>query len=93
MSYYVEYNPESKRKYPIKRSYKRKFPKKVVGILIICVCIYAMIQCGFHRYLLPGDPDVTVAALSTLVQQMGEGEPVKDAILTFCEEVITQSGK
>ena len=88
MSYCIEYNPELKRKYP-KVKMQRHIPtKKLIYLLIFFVVSYLFIQSKVYRYLLPGDPDVTISAFSALVERVGEGEPMKDAVYSFCEEII-----
>ncbi len=92
MSYCVEYNPELKRKYPSVKKYRRKPSKKVFILLVTCVSAYIFVHNGWIKFLLPGNPDVTISAFSALVEQVGEGDSIKQAVLTFCEEIITNSG-
>ena len=93
MSYSIAYSPDLNKKYPIVKSKRRKFPKKLLILIMICITTYILMQCNVLRYIMPGDPDVTMSALSTLVQDVGSGDSVKDAIMTFCEEIIISSGK
>ena len=88
MSYCIEYNPELKRKYPKVKFYRQIPIKKVVFLLIFFVSACLFIEKKGYRYLLPGDPDTTIAAFSTMVEQVGDGAPVKDAVRSFCEEII-----
>lgn len=88
MSYCIEYNPELNRKYPSIKRIRRKPPMKILILLAVFVSTYILVQSGYIKYLLPGNPDVTISAFSALVEQVGDGEPVKDAFIEFCEEII-----
>lgn len=89
MSYYVEYSPELAKRYPTKRTHRRK-PTVSIGILLIAaVAAYVSVRSGLVRYLIPGNPDITTAAFSQLVAQVVSGEPVRQSVVTFCEEIIT----
>lgn len=88
MSYCVEYNPELNIKYP-KPKIKKSFPtKKLIYLLVFFVASYIFMQGKLYRYLLPGNPDVTISAFSTMVESVGEGDSVKDAVVAFCQEII-----
>ena len=88
MSYCVEYNPELNDKYP-KVKTKRYLPtKKLMYLLVLVVTVYIFIQGGLYRYLLPGNPDITISAFSNMVKQVSEGDSMKDAIFAFCQEII-----
>ncbi len=43
------------------------------------------------RFFLPGDPEVTGQAVTVLIDNLREGEPVEDALKTFCGEIITHA--
>ena len=89
MSYCVEYNPELRKRYPELKKPRMKLP---VGALLCSVAavaaVYMIVTSGVLRYLIPGDPDVTTAALETLVDEIGAGEPVREAFVDFCKEII-----
>lgn len=88
MSYCIEYNPELKRKYP-RYKIKRPIPmKKLFYLTVIFVASYLLLQSKVYRYFLPGNPDVTISAFSTMVEQVGDGASMTDAVRTFCEEII-----
>ena len=89
MSYSIQYNPELVKKYP-KPKIHMDFPvKPIILLLIVFVSIYVFAHNGWFRIFLPGNADVTVSAFSTLVEQVVNGIPVKDALYDFCEEIIT----
>ena len=88
MSYSVHYNQEFNRKYP-KQENQRQIPiRKIIILAIIFVSFYIMAQTGWYKYLLPGNPEVTSSALTTLTERVGNGESIKDAVYCFCEEII-----
>ena len=92
MSYCVEYNPELKKHYPsVTKSGKKPPIALILGVVITVAAAYALVSSGVLRYLIPGDPEVTTAAFSVLVERIGAGEPVREAFLGFCEEIIVNA--
>lgn len=88
MSYCIEYNPELNTKYP-KRKYIKQFPiKKLLFLTMILVISYVFLQAKLYRYFIPGDPDITIPAFSTMVDRVVDGDSVKDALVEFCKEII-----
>jgi len=89
MSYCIEYNPELRKAYPKKRE---KLPVPSIKLLIICVLafvgVYILFGTGLLKFLIPGDADVTVTAFSDMVQRVGTGENVSDAVFCFFKDVI-----
>ncbi|MBQ7340855.1 MAG: hypothetical protein IJW41_01635 [Oscillospiraceae bacterium] len=43
---------------------------------------------GGWKWLLPGDPDKTQAALATLTEDIRAGESLGQAITAFCQEIV-----
>lgn len=41
-----------------------------------------------QKYLLPGDPDVTAAALEQMVEDLRSGSNIGDAVTSFCKEIM-----
>jgi hypothetical protein len=41
-----------------------------------------------RKHLLPGDPEITEAALGQLIGDIQNGERFSEAITTFCREII-----
>ena len=89
MSYRVDYNPEMKNRYPSTFRVKKKLPMRLILISVaamaVCGCI---LFSGVLRFLIPGDAAVTTAAFSGMVDDIGAGESVRQAFLTFCREII-----
>lgn len=72
---------------------KRRNSAIAAGILVAALITgaFAVKHTGLRwvqEYLLPGDPAVTAAALEGFAQDLKEGESIKDAIITFCREIM-----
>jgi len=88
MSYYVEYNPELRKHYPPKRKKQNKPTVSIVILLTVAVAAYISVQSGLVRYLIPGNPEITTVAFSQLIEQVVSGKPIRQSVITFCEEII-----
>ncbi len=92
MSYSVEYSPEKKRIYPTSLSRK---PKWILVILAVMIALFALQKTDkdqiLKSWLLPGNPDVTAAAFTSMVDDIREGESVRDAVTAFCLEIINNA--
>ena len=88
MSYSIEYNPELKRKYPKGKAQRHFLTRKLIYLLVFFAASYLLIQSKAYHYLLPGNPDVTISAFSTMVERVGDGTSMTDAVRSFCEEII-----
>lgn len=89
MSYRVDYNPEMKNRYPSMFRIKMNLPMKpiLISVAAIGVCSGILFS-GVLRFLIPGDATVTTAAFSGMMDDIGSGESVRQAFLTFCKEII-----
>ena len=90
MSYRIQYKPELHQKYPKQKIHKILSTNKLLCTVSIILFVFVFIYNGWHRSLLPGHSEVTKSAISNLVKNIEEGEPVKNAIYIFYEEVITE---
>ena len=89
MSYRVSYNPELSVKYALKMSPKKKISKSFVVIgLVAALATGVWMRVDMLRFLIPGDPDVTAAAFSEMVERVEMGEPLRESLLAFCREII-----
>ena len=89
MSYCVEYSPELKKQYPSAPKAGRKKPNRLlIWVVVITLSVWGLFGSGLLHNLIPGDPAVTTAAFSDLVNGIGEGEPVQEAVFAFCRDVI-----
>ena len=72
---------------------RRNWKTLLAGLLVAMLLIGAMfVKIGelpfVMEYLLPGDPSVTAAALDGMVEDLKEGESIKNAVTAFCREII-----
>ena len=92
MSYRVDYNPEMKKRYPSFIKRRRKVPVRLLLIAIAAVSIcYGIYSSDLLRYLIPGNPAVTTAAFSAMVDHIEAGEAVRQAFIDFCKEIIVNA--
>lgn len=91
MSYNITYNPDLKKRYPSVRKNKNK-PLNTVWILLAgIIAVYVLSRSDIMRYFIPGDPEITVEAFSTMVNRVGQGETVGNAVVDFCKQIIHSS--
>ena len=88
MSYCIAYNPEMKDKYPEAKTRKVLPAKKLFVLFAVVIVTYVFMQYRLYRFLIPGNPDITVSAFSSMVESVGDGEPVREALVVFCKEII-----
>lgn len=90
MGYVIQYNPENNKKFPVKALGKRR--RKWLTALILTAIILGMMRTELgswiKMWLLPGDAVQTEASLSAFVENIRAGEPLSDAVTTFCREII-----
>ncbi len=57
---------------------------------VICVILFVLFSGGgkLHDVLIPGNAEVTRTAVRGFVDDIKEGEQVKDALAAFCMEII-----
>lgn len=89
MSYSIKYNPEKNKMYPL--SVKRK-PKWLMAALVAVVALFVLQRIDKNQviksFLIPGNPEITAAAFSSMVDDIREGETVGKAVTAFCLEII-----
>lgn len=79
---------------PFKSENRKTFVKKTIYLKLISVVViafavsFALFNTKLRRMILPGDPVVTERALSELVVDIREGQPVSDAVTAFCREIL-----
>ena len=92
MSYYVEYNPELRKRYPItEKATNQKLIRRFIYAAVAVVGFYCVVQSGLAKLLLPGDPDATISAFSEMVTDVKSGNGVGDALLAFCKYIISNA--
>jgi len=91
MSYYVEYNPELRRRYPQTKNRSSKVQLVLIGLLFMVVGIYTLMRYNLLQYLIPGDSQVTTAAFSEMVKSVANGKTVSEAVFAFCRDIVIGS--
>ena len=87
ISYIRDLNGMVKHSFGKNRQLKKKF-----GILAIVAGI--LISGGILKlksvqdFLLPGDGNITRAAISTMIQDFKDGKTITESVQTFCRELI-----
>lgn len=89
MSYSIEYEPDKKKIYPLQVNRK---PKWLVIALAVVISIFLMQKLDKNQVLksllIPGDPEITAAAFSEMMDDIREGQAVRKAVTSFCLEII-----
>lgn len=86
MAYQIRYTDTSM----VKQERKiRKSNVKVAIIICSALILAGILQIkSVQNFLIPGDPEVTKAALSSFAQELRAGERFSDAAAVFCRQVI-----
>lgn len=90
MSYSIHYGPDVPQSVPIKRSYFGL----VGALLVVVICAtavgWAMPQQAekFAQALFPWTRSEVNAAFAELREDVREGQPISEAVTTFCREII-----
>lgn len=91
MAYQITYGPVKQ-----KRAAAKNGRGKVLAAIFLAALILSFLVSGYREqiaaFLLPGDPDVTAAALQDMAVQIGAGENIGDAFTCFCQEIIENAG-
>ena len=92
MGYRIEYGSDGA-KTSTTSQVKPKISRKRVLISITAAAVTALLLWPAGRIwvrdlLLPGDEEVTAAALGSLIEDLSDGEPVGEAVESFCREIL-----
>ena len=91
MGYSIQYDRGKSWKYPMRPS-KNVKTHRIIPIVLVLVFLAGFISMGgldvLKDWILPGDADVTEAALSGLINDIRAGESVKDAVTVFCLGIL-----
>ena len=92
MSYHIEYNPEVNIRYPILKVKKRN-KGSLAALFVFCAAVASLVimKSGLLHFLIPGDPEVTIEAFSTMVEQIETGTSVGESLRSFCKEIIANA--
>lgn len=91
MGYRIDYEPNLKRKYPLKRQ-KGNFIEITVAVFLLACIVILLCNPGVHgllqEILLPGDPQKTAEAIENMIVNLKSGETFKNSVTAFCVEII-----
>lgn len=88
MSYKIQYTPQDDARYPQKmKAYRIKWSRGIFGCLLITVAIWLTTH-GFPEALMTPEMEITKHAAKVMVETVRRGEPIEEAVLVFCKQVI-----
>jgi hypothetical protein len=91
VGYRIEYGPVKKLRGVEKRI---SSVSSLIGLLLLLM-ILCFSQYGstvLKEVLIPGDPEITVAAFSDMTDQLCNGTELQEAILCFCVDILEGAG-
>lgn len=88
MSYSVHYGPEDRDKYPQTIRMKSSQRMKIVVAVAVTGALLWVKFLGVPDVLIPGEPEVTKAAVVEMIQTLREGEALKSAVTAFCKNIL-----
>ena len=59
----------------------------IAAIVLVLLAVWSFSD-RLTEYLIPVDPKITRSAVTTMVSDIGAGEPVGEAVTAFCKEII-----
>lgn len=91
MGYQIQYGTTVIKKYVPDHKRRNRFSLKVfslfLGIVILCSMLLSKRDAVINM-LLPGDSQVTKAAITNMVSKLKSGEPLAASVEAFCLEII-----
>ena len=91
MGYMIRYDPENDKRYPEGRWNWLLSLVVWFSVIALFIAVIAGNSGDIQKFLIPGEPGVTRAAFSDLIRDVRGGEPVADAIASFCRQIIVQA--
>ena len=91
MGYRIQYEPELNRFYPERTKNRLNNKFLLYACALITILLLAATPVSRHwiwEFLIPGDAKITTAAFSQLLNQLGEGTAISEAVSTFCKEIL-----
>ena len=95
MAYTVSYTQtgEMERKTAAFPKFNHKILLSLCLVLLLIFGAVKLLSNDFvQNFLIPGDPRITKAAFSEMTQNIREGQPVEDAVVAFCKQIIAEAG-
>ncbi len=91
MGYQIQYGQTAVKTYIPERK-RFRFNRKSVKILIVCVLIMLGTILGsretIQNFFLPGNSQITREAVTQMVTNLKEGEPLAASFEAFCREIV-----
>lgn len=91
LGYRIQYDQfGSKTTFGIENKSDKKYFGAIVAIILCCVIVFAVGKNldFFSQWLLPGDPEITKAALTDFAVDLRNGISFKEAATAFCKTII-----
>ncbi len=90
MSYRIEYGDGLTKEIIADSPIRRKSIPILTLLMTVCVILFILFSAGgkVRDILIPGNAEVTRRAVSGFVDDIKEGEQVRDALTAFCVEII-----
>lgn len=91
MSYTIQYGSSGKLEDDWNVQYRREKGHIIKRVLLCILGLAFLISLKFEtvqNFLIPGDAEVTKAAFFQFTEDIQSGEQFKDAVYTFCREII-----
>jgi len=91
MAYRIQYG-QTLEKTTITERVKSGNTKSLYRIIIALAIILALTllsRGGYLDFLIPGDKALTKEAFATMVEDVGAGTGVEDALVSFCKEILS----
>lgn len=88
MSYRIVYNRRFNRKFPVRSLYAQKRKQKIYIAILVGAFLLSLTSSRVRAFLLPGDGEVTQAAISNMIADIRDGEKFSDAVTTFCLVIL-----
>ena len=89
MGYRISYDNE---RMQIEQESGRHTYSRLISVLVVCLLVLGSLKLigwdSLKNYVLPGDPELTEAAFTDMVESIRAGESVTDAVTAFCVEII-----
>lgn len=91
MGYCIEYeNGRAKRR---RTGTQRKELWALAAVVIVLLGVISGFfwpegAAAFRNFWIPGDPEVTIRAIETMVENLRSGEGTQEAVTAFCREIL-----
>ncbi len=91
MAYTIQYGAPARLEATwVKRRRKRSARYVVYSLVVLMILSVFLLDSkeSIQEFLIPGDPEITKAAAAQFTQNIQAGDSFKEAITTFCREII-----